>query len=150
MAKEFSIRKGERVRYEHTRYNIWGNPIDTTEEVVTIIDRPRDETGCFCRATAYGASVKVRFSDGSEHCVDPDELSVYNTMADLTHEDYVKLRGEICLGSIYLADYRNSFGVDENEVYNASEGFGEFTDWNEELDTPEYFADYCDDIEWAA
>ena len=149
MAKTLSIKPGERVRYERTRYNWAGNPIETIDEVVTVIDRPRDEIGCFCRASAYGARVKVRFPDGDEDYVDCDYLSVYNTMADLTHEDYVKLRGEICHGSIYLSDYRNSFGVDENDVYAASEGFGMATGWNDDEDTPENFADYCDGVEWA-
>ena len=150
MAKVFSIKRGERVRYEHTRYHIWGNPLETIEEVVTIIDRPRDEIGCFCRETAYGARVKVRFDNGLEDDVDCDELSVFNTMADLTHEDYARLRGEIRHGSMYLSDYRNSFGVDVNTVYAASEGFGMETGWDDEQDTPENFADYCDGIEWAA
>lgn len=149
MAKTLSIKRGERVRYEHTVYNIWGNPIDTIERVVTVTDSPRDESGRFCRASAYGARVKVRFDSGYEDYVDCDDLSVYNTMADLTHEDYAKLRGEFRHGSCYLSEYRNSFGVDVKDVYAASEGFGMETGWDDGQDTPENFADYCDGIEWS-
>lgn len=40
--------------------------------------------------------------------------------------------------------------MDENEVYSASEGFGMETGWNDDEDTPENFADYCDAIEYKA
>ena len=39
-------------------------------------------------------------------------------------------------------------GVDVNDVYAASEGFGMETGWDDEQDTPENFADYCDAIEF--
>lgn len=90
MAKTLTIRKGCKARYVKTHYNLWGNPISTTCEVVTITDNPRDEIGCFCRPTAYGARVKVRNEKGME------------------------------------------------------------TGWNDDDDTPENFADYCEGIEWAA
>ena len=151
MAKTLTIRKGCKVRYVKTHYNLWGNPISTTNEVVTITDNPRDpETGRYCSAQDWHAYVKVRNGKGTEYEAECDDLEVYNTMGDLTHDDYMQLRREIRHGSIYLSDYRNSFGVDENEVYSASEGFGMETGWNDDEDTPEAFADYCDAIEYEA
>ena len=148
MAKRLRIKRGERVRYVKTHYNWWGNPISTTNEVVTIMDNPRDEHGRYCRPDAWHAYVKVRNEKGVEYEAECDDLEVYNTMADLTHDDYVQLRTEIKHGSIYLSDYHNSFGVDVNDVYAASEGFGMETGWDDEQDTPENFADYCDAIEF--
>ena len=37
MAKKLTIRKGCKARYVKTHYNLWGSPISTTNEVVTII-----------------------------------------------------------------------------------------------------------------
>ena len=152
MAKKLTIRRGERVRYVKTHYSpIWGNPMGTTNEVVTITDNPRDpETGRYCSASDWHATVKVRNGEGREYEAECDDLEVYNTMGDLTHDDYMQLRREIRHGSIYLSDYRNSFGIDENEVYSASEGFGMETGWNDDEDTPEAFADYCDAIDYEA
>lgn len=51
MANVLTIRKGCKVRYVKTHYSpIWGNPMGTTNEVVTITDNPRDpETGAIAR-----------------------------------------------------------------------------------------------------
>ena len=35
---------------------------------------------------------------------------------DFTKEDLAKLRSEICLNSVFYADYRNSFGIHEKSV----------------------------------
>lgn len=148
MAKKLTIRRGSKVRYVKTHYNLWGSPISTTNEAVTITDNPRDKRGRYCSADEWGARVKVRNRKGTEYEADCDDLEVYNTMADLTHEDYMQLRREIRHGSCYLSDYSNSFGVDENDVYAVSEGFGTETGWDDEQDTPENFADYCDAIEY--
>ncbi len=151
MAKTLTIRKGCKARYVKTHYNLWGSPISKINEVVTITDNPRDpETGRYCKPKEWCATVKVRNGKGTEYEAECDDLEVYNTMGDLTHDDYMQLRREIGHGSIYLSDYRNSFGIDENEVYRASEGFGMETGWNDDEDTPENFADYCDAIEYEA
>lgn len=34
-----------------------------------------------------------------------------------------QLRKEICLGSLFIADYENSFGIDPNEVCEFFDGF---------------------------
>lgn len=62
---------------------------------------------------------------------------------DLDEEQLKKLRSEICVGSVYLSDYNNSFEIDPNEVYNYSEGYLEEVDEYYGNDTPEHFAEYC-------
>jgi len=42
---------------------------------------------------------------------------------DLSHEELLKLRKEISLGSLYYRDYDNSFGIDEHEVCDFFDGF---------------------------
>lgn len=146
-----SYRKGTMARYEETHYNWAGNPLRTEKHVVTIVGKPRDKyTHRFCSPDDCYAKVKVRDEKGDEYDVRCDCLSVYNTMADLDHEDFAQLRKEVVLGSCYTSDYQNSFGIDPNEVYNYCEGFGEETGWDEEKDTPEAFADYCEGMAWAA
>lgn len=147
MANVLTIRKGCKVRYVKTYYNLWGNPISTTNEVVTITDNPRDKRGRYCTAQDWHATVKVRNGKGTEYEVECDDLEVYNTMGDLTHDELCRLRGEVTLGSCYLGDYRNSFGIDPSQVCDFCEGYGESIGWRDEDDTPEAFADYCEGAE---
>ena len=148
MANELSFRRGAKVRYVKTHYNWWCNPIGTTEEVVTITDNPRDpDTGRYCRPYDWHAYVKVRNTNGEVYEAGCDDLEVYNTIWDLTHEELYDLRGEVTLGSCYLADYNNKFGIDSNQVYTFCEGYGESIGWKDEDDTPEAFADYCESVE---
>ena len=147
MANELSFRRGAKVRYVRTIYNCWGNPVRTINEVVTIVDVPRDENGCFCCATTYGARVKVRDAKGETYHVECDDCEVYNTIWDLTREELMQLRGQVTLGSYYLSDYDNKYGIDTNQVYTFCEGYGESIGWSEEEDTPEAFADYCEGVE---
>lgn len=68
---------------------------------------------------------------------------------DLDEEQLKKLRSEICVGSCYGSDYKNSFEIDSNEVYNYSEGYLSFIEECGYEDTPEEFAEYCMSVEVA-
>ena len=76
-----------------------------------------------------------------------------------TKENLWKLRQEIPLGSLFIADYRNSFGVDPHKVCDFFDGFLEFVgevmqvDYSSyddaafwellpDYDTPEYLLDW--------
>lgn len=80
----------------------------------------------------------------------------------LSQTDLWKLRQEIKLGSLFVSDYRNSFGIDPHKVCDFFDGFLSFvedemredypefvdSDFHEvlpEYDTPEYLLDwyYC-------
>ena len=61
---------------------------------------------------------------------------------DFTKEDLWALRGEIVLCSLFVADYRNSFGIDE---YSVCEFFGGFISFAEECERDEGFADESPD-----
>lgn len=80
----------------------------------------------------------------------------------MSEENLWKLRQEIKLGSLFAADYRNSFGIDPHKVCDFFDGFLEFVEeamqenypdyddaafWEllPDYDTPEYLLDwyYC-------
>lgn len=146
-ARELTIRRGVKVRHVETHYNWWGNPVSTTNEVVTVVGRVRDETGRFCRPYDDGAIVRVQPAKGDAYDVSVEYLEVYNDIWDLTHDELMELRGEVTLGSCYLADYDNSFGIDRGQVCDYCDGFGQSIGWDEDEDTPENFADYCEGVE---
>ena len=56
----------------------------------------------------------------------------------MSEENLWKLRQEIKLGSLYAADYRNSFGVDPHKVCDFFDGFLEFVGEAMHADYPDY------------
>jgi hypothetical protein len=91
----------------------------------------------------------------NEHLVYLDQIEKLRHVWGLSHEELIKLRGQICVGSIYYEDYRNSFGIPMKEVSYYADGFEEDvcdrTKDAEEQDKlicdPQEFADYCESIE---
>ena len=63
-------------------------------------------------------------------------------IADLSEQELIELRGQICVGSIYLSDYKNEFGVDENQVCEACECYDNWLYETDEKDNGETFAYY--------
>lgn len=63
-------------------------------------------------------------------------------LAELSEKDVKKLQKQIVMGSLYLADYENSFGVNEREVSAYADGYLEVED---EYDS---FYDYIQSVEW--
>ena len=66
---------------------------------------------------------------------------------ELTEKQVEKLEREIVKGSYYLADYKNSFGVNPQEVANYAEGYLETKDDPEEYGYYETFYDYIQSVE---
>lgn len=48
------------------------------------------------------------------------------TISDLTDDELIQLRSEISLNSLYLSDYKNSFGIDPEDAKNFFDGFYEY------------------------
>ena len=63
-------------------------------------------------------------------------------LSELTEEEVEKL------GSLYTADYENTFGVNPSEVANYAEGYLEAKDNPEEYGDYETFYDYIQSVEW--
>ena len=69
-------------------------------------------------------------------------------LQELTEEEVKKLERQIVMGSLYTADYENTFGVNPSEVASYADGYLEAKDNPEEFGEYESFYDYIQDIEW--
>ena len=138
MEYKYFIEFGAKVRRTWRVYNYYVAickgygpiPYEEKEEIVEICGTPRDiNTKRFVSLEGYvfddEIEILVRDEKGEKYYATLEELSVYATMEDLSFEDLKSLREQISLGSCYLADYENSFGVDRNEVCSYADGFGE-------------------------
>ena len=147
------VKKGRKVRYIHSRYNAWGNLIDQTEKVVTVLQSvPSDNyTGKFKSWDAFDGyfdTVAIQYENGEKESVSITDLYPYRTINELSYDELKKLYGEIRPGSIYLSDYENSFGVDKQIVSDMCDGYLEclYESYGEDSDAflaADGFAEYC-------
>lgn len=75
-----------------------------------------------------------------------NEIDTPKDVRELTDEQLKELRGMVSIGSIYLADYNNSFFVDRDEL---SSYCGSYDEWLEEKgieDSPEEFSYYMREV----
>ena len=63
---------------------------------------------------------------------------------DLGPRQLWKLRKEVCVNSLFLSDYENSFGIKEEEVCDFFNGYLDFL----EEEMIEDHKDYTDDMFW--
>lgn len=86
--------------------------------------------------------------DGKWIVVDEDDCDEERDIYSLDFDELVELRKQICIGSIYIHHYTNSFGVNPNELCELGDEYwsylcDEYGEENaEENDTPEHFAEY--------
>ena len=74
------------------------------------------------------------------------DVDVAHDIHDLTDEQLQELRGEVCIGSYFSADYNNSFFIDRSELIGYCESYEE---WLEEKcieDIPEEFSYYIREV----
>lgn len=64
-----------------------------------------------------------------------EDLSPFHTLADCDDDDLRKIHREVCHGSGYVDDYRNSLGVDPYEVMRYDDGYTEALgdEWDDHL-----------------
>ena len=114
----------------------------------TVVCTPRNAYGQFTADEYDMEFVTLKDEGGRTFQASMEDVEPDRDVETLSREELVKLWGEMCKGSMYYSDYRNSLGVFENSamewyevfwMYLASE-FGEKE--AEEKDTPENFADY--------
>lgn len=161
MEYKYFIKYGAKVRWTWRDYNYYAAickgygpiPYEEKEEIVTIVGTPRDNNfKQFVSLETWfddeEVEIKIRRENGSETYAPLNELSVYAEIGDLSFDELKTLRSEISVGSCYLADYDNSFGVDRDILCSICDGYLEWLDecFGEELadenDTPENFAHY--------
>lgn len=58
---------------------------------------------------------------------------------DLTNKEIYALRKEICLNSLFIKDYANSFGISPEEVCDFFTGYVDYLYEINELDTDDFF-----------
>ena len=62
----------------------------------------------------------------------------------LSAKEVVELRKEISFGSVYYADYKNSFGVDKQNCLDFFDGYNSMLSENSEKESDESLKDYYD------
>ena len=142
---ELYIKKGKRVRaYIKTGYfyHGWqtqtnivkGNIIDDPmydgqlAEDYDLVDRPDEVT------------FNIKCDDGTICEVTADICEPLRAASELSYEDWLAVRKEISLGSIFIGSYDNSFGVDPNMLCDMCERYLSEVDDSEI--SPESFARY--------
>ena len=87
---------------------------------------------------------------------DGDVEEVYNAvrkelneihLQELTEKEVEKLQEQIVMGSLYVSDYENTFGVNPNEVCSYADGYLEAQDNPEEYGEYDTFYDYIQSVE---
>lgn len=99
----------------------------------------------------------INFDEEYVPVKDGDVEEVYNAvrkelneihLQELTEKEVEKLQTQIVMGSLYVSDYENTFGVNPNEVCNYVEGYLETKDEPEEYGEYDTFYDYIQSVEW--
>lgn len=99
----------------------------------------------------------INFDEEYVPIKDGDAEEVYNAvrkelneihLQELTENEVEELQEQIVMGSLYVSDYENTFGVSPNEVCNYADGYLETKDNPEEYGEYDTFYDYIQSVEW--
>ena len=74
------------------------------------------------------------------------DVDVAHDIHDLTDEQLQELRGEVCIGSYFSADYNNSFFLDRSELIGYCESYEEWLEDKCIEDSPEEFSYYIREV----
>ena len=140
------IKKGKRVKaYIKTGYYYLGWQTQTNIVKGTIISDPMydgqiaDEFDLVDRPDEVTLNIK-RDDDGSIFETTAYDCEPLRDVSELSYEDWLALRKEISLGSIFISGYRNSYGVDDKELCDICDMYLAEVDDSEI--SPESFARY--------
>ena len=140
------IKKGKRVKaYIKTGYYYHGWQTQTNIVKGTIIDDPiiedrqADEFDLVDRPDMVTFNIKED-DNGITHEVTADVCEPLRPASELSYEDWLAVRNEISLGSMFISSYRNSYGVDDEELCDMCEMYLAEVDDSEI--SPESFARY--------
>ena len=113
-----------------------------------VVCTPRNAYGQFTADEYDMEFVTLKNEDGRTFQASMENVEPDRDVETLSREELVKLWGEMCKGSIYYSDYRNSLGVFENSAMEWYERFWGYLveehgeDAADVEDTAENFADY--------
>ena len=135
------LRKGKKVIVRHHYFGDYGL---STEYRGEIVETPR-LNGKFATALdlvnrSYDVTVKVRSDKGVVLIENGDDCYPLRDVTELSREDWMKLRGEINLGSVIIGHYNNSFGIDSRTLCSMCDLY--LKDVSENEDSAEKFADF--------
>lgn len=140
------IKKGKRVRaYINTGYYYHGWQTQTNIVKGTIIDDPiiddrqADEFDLVDKPDEVTFNIK-RDDDGTIFEATAYDCEPLRDVSELSYEDWLGVRNEISLGSIFISSYHNSYGVDDEELCDMCEMYLAEVDDSEI--SPESFARY--------
>lgn len=74
------------------------------------------------------------------------DVDVAHDIHDLTDEQLQELRGEVCIGSYFSADYNNSFFLDRSELSCYCDSYDEWLEEKGIEDSPEEFSYYIREV----
>ena len=135
------LRKGKKVIVRHYYHDGIGLRYEYRGEIV---ETPR-LNGKFATTSDlvnryYDVTVKVMSDKGIVYIEKGDDCYPSRDIAELSYEDWMKLRREIRLGSVLIGHYENSFGVDPNLMCDMCDMYLSEVDDSEI--SPESFARY--------
>ena len=135
------LRKGKKVIVRHYYFGGYGL---STEYRGEIVETPR-LNGKFATTLdlvnrSYDVTVKVMSDKGVVFIENGDDCYPLRDVTELSREDWMKLRSEINLGSVFIGSYENSFGVDPNMLCDMCDMYLAEVDDSEI--SPESFARY--------
>ena len=119
---ELYLRKGKKVIVRHYYHDGIGLRYEYRGEIV---ETPR-LNGKFATTSdlvnrSYDVTVKVKSDKGIVSIENGDDCYPLRDVTELSREDWMKLRSEINLGSVFIGGYDNSFGVDPNMLCDMCE-----------------------------
>lgn len=74
------------------------------------------------------------------------DVDVAHDIHDLTDDQLKELRGEVCIGSYFSADYNNSFFLDRSELSCYCDSYDEWLEEKGIEDSPEEFSYYMREV----
>ena len=146
-------KKGASVIYHYKEWRkvYWGDlayGYVTAWKRCTVVCTPRNAYGQFTADEYDMEFVTLKDEGGRTFQASMEDVEPDRDVETLSREELVKLWGEMCKGSMYYSDYRNSLGVFENSAMEWYEGFWGYLveehgeDAADVEDTAENFADY--------
>ena len=138
------LRKGKKVRVR-----IYGDYKIIDDYVGIIAETPRVDGGKFASSLdlvdrPYKVEIKVRMENGHIKTAYGDDCYPMRDPSELTYDDWMEMRKEIKVGSVFIGSYENSFGIDPNLLCNMCDAYLEENPDIE--DTPDNFARYMEEV----
>ena len=137
------LRKGKKVRV-----NLYSDCKLEESYTGIIIDTPR-LNGKF--ASVFDlvdrlnyVTVKVKCKDGRVLIENGSDCYPMRDPSELTYDDWMELRKEIKVGSVFIGSYENSFGIDPKLLCDICDAYLEENPNIE--DTPDNFARYMEEV----